>query len=74
MVEEYQSANAELLWLVKRARKLMANKRIEKISLCKVGRFHNKSFPVIEDKKYDVPERHSCKAVKGLSSFDDEWP
>ena len=19
-------------------------------------------------------ERHSCKAVKGLSSFDDEWP
>ena len=30
MVEEYQSANAELLWLVKRARKLMANKRIEK--------------------------------------------
>ena len=36
--------------------------------------FHNKSFPVIEDKRYDVPERHSCKAVKGLSSFDDEWP
>ena len=36
--------------------------------------FHNKSFPVIVDKKYDVPEGHSCKVVKGLISFDDEWP
>ena len=36
---EYQSANVELLWLMKRAWKLMVNKKIEKISLCKVRRF-----------------------------------
>ena len=39
MVEAAPSENYELSRLEKRAMKLMANKRIEKISLCKVGRF-----------------------------------